>query len=89
MHEISFDPDTNRILTAAFEAAWTKIAGGRDLGPNTDMMRNELAKAIIGLARTGERDPDLLRTAAIVSLGWTRLAQLGEPQNRRKLAKSP
>jgi hypothetical protein len=58
----AFDPETMRILTAAFEDAWQSLNGdGIGLGPHTDAMRDALAKSIIEVATDGERDARLAR----------------------------
>jgi hypothetical protein len=52
----AFDPETIRILTAAFEAAWRSLRAGDGLGPDTDEARDRLAKRIILVAQGGERN---------------------------------
>jgi hypothetical protein len=65
----TFDPDTIRILAAAFEDAWRALeTDGIDIGPGTDQMRDSLAKAIVEAASHGERDPHRLRDAALAHL---------------------
>jgi hypothetical protein len=65
----AFDPETMRILTAAFEDAWQSLNGdGIGLGPHTDAMRDALAKSIIEVATDGERDARRLRDAALAPL---------------------
>jgi len=52
-------------LTAAFEAALARLA----LTDRKDPRSTALAKAIIQLAKEGERDPERLRDGALRSLG--------------------
>ena len=65
----TFDPDTIRILTGAFEDAWQSLnGGGIGIGPQTDEMRDALAKSIIHVALQGERDQRRLRDSALAHL---------------------
>jgi hypothetical protein len=65
----AFEPETIRVLTAAFEDAWRSLDNdGTDLGPHTDVTRDTLAKGIIVAAMLGERDPQKLRDAALTHL---------------------
>ena len=56
----SFDPETVRIMSAAFDAAWKELL---DVGHasttryKANATREALAKRIIDIARRGERDP--------------------------------
>jgi hypothetical protein len=52
-------------LTAAFEAALAKLG----LTDRTDPLTTTVAKAIIRLARAGERDPQKLCDGALKILG--------------------
>jgi hypothetical protein len=60
----SFDPETIRVLTTAFEDAWQSL-GHDAIGPDTDAIRDMLAKHIITAAQTGERDVSRLREGAV------------------------
>jgi hypothetical protein len=60
----SFEPDEIKVLVGAFEAALRTLQVDRD-----DPASVALAKAIIELARQGERDPLLLRQRALQSIG--------------------
>jgi hypothetical protein len=52
----SFDPETRRVIGVAFEMTRTALhLSGRGDGAN-----EIIAKRIIELAKTGERNPDLL-----------------------------
>jgi len=61
----SFGPEDIANLTAAFEAAMARLA----LTDRKDPRSTALAKAIIQLAKEGERDPERLRDGALGSLG--------------------
>ena len=61
----SFGPEDIANLTAAFEAALARLA----LTDRKDPRSTALAKAIIQLAKEGERDPERLRDGALRSLG--------------------
>jgi hypothetical protein len=61
----AFDPETIRVLTAAFEEPWQSLADdGTDLGPHTDTILDTLAKGIIQAA-LGARDEATLKKAAL------------------------
>jgi hypothetical protein len=60
----AFDPETIRILTAAFEEVWGALHGN-GIGPDADAARDALAKHIITLAQGGERDGNRLRDGAL------------------------
>jgi hypothetical protein len=65
----AFDPETIRILSAAFEDAWRSLnVNGMVLGPHTDAVRDALAKSIIDAAAGGERDARRLRETALARL---------------------
>jgi hypothetical protein len=62
----SYDRDTLRLLTNAFEEAWAatqKMLGARPLTATT--VRAMLAKRIMVAADNGERDPVRLRLIAL------------------------
>jgi len=61
----SFGPEDIANLTAAFEAALGRLG----LTDRKDPRTTALAKAIINLAKDGERDPERLRDGALRSLG--------------------
>jgi hypothetical protein len=60
-----FGPEDIAQLTAAFEAALAKLG----LTDRTDPLTATVAKAIIRLARAGERDPQKLCDGALKILG--------------------
>jgi hypothetical protein len=67
----SFDPDTVKILTSAFEAAWQSIRNSDktlSTGSNPVAIREFLAKRIIETGQQGERDQDLLVADALAHL---------------------
>ena len=61
----SFGPEDIANLTAAFEAALTKLG----LTDRTDPLTTTVAKAIFQLAKDGERDPERLCASALKILG--------------------
>ena len=67
----SFDPETVRIMSAAFDAAWKELL---DVGHasttryKANATREALAKRIIDIARRGERDPARLCLAALIPM---------------------
>jgi hypothetical protein len=61
----SFGPEDIANLTAAFEAALTKIG----LTERKDPLTTTVAKAIIQVAKNGERDPQKLCERALKILG--------------------
>ena len=73
----AFEPETIRVLNAAFEDAWQSLAeSGTDLGPHADATRDTLAKGIVTAATLGERDQWKLRNAALAYLGETKVRPL-------------
>jgi len=60
----SFGPEDVAHLTAAFEAALTRLG----LTDRKDPVATTVAKAIIQLARDGERDPEKLCNGALAIL---------------------
>jgi hypothetical protein len=66
-HGPVFEPDEIAALTAAFQAALSKL--GLGLVEHTDPLRTAVAKAIVELAKDGERDPEKLCAAALRILG--------------------
>jgi hypothetical protein len=64
----AFGPEAIPILVAAFDAAWARLEkSGAKLGEHrTQIARETLAKSIIKLAETGERDPRRLCDQALL-----------------------
>ena len=58
---ISFDPETKRVMGLAFEMA--RVALG--LNDHSALANEVIAKQIIELAKSGERNPDLLCEVAV------------------------
>jgi hypothetical protein len=56
------DPETKRVLEVALEMA------RKCLGPEDDFANGMIANQIIGIAKTGERDSDLLCEGALEKL---------------------
>jgi hypothetical protein len=63
--DISFDLPTTAIVDAAYNRA---IAALHDRGP--DSVRRAVARRIVVLASSGERDPDRLCDKALVAVGF-------------------
>jgi hypothetical protein len=62
----SYDPETLRVLTNAFDEAWMDIQamlGNKPLDPTAT--RSALAKRIMAAAERGERDPKRLKLIAL------------------------
>jgi len=67
----AFDPETVGILIAAFDDAWQSVKANEiDLSSENriELVRTVLARRILELALTGERDPDRLRKEAMLDL---------------------
>ena len=72
----AFDPETTRAMAAAFEAAWEELKDTGHIASapfKADATREMLAKRILQMARTGVRDPDILRHEALLGVFETRL----------------
>ena len=73
----TFDPETIRVLQAAFEDAWQSLTeAGADVGPHADSTRATLAQGIVLAAQLGERDQWKLRNAALACLGEAKVRPL-------------
>ena len=67
----AFDPETVGILIAAFDDAWRSVKANEiNLSSENriELVRTVLARRILELALTGERDPDRLRKEAVLDL---------------------
>jgi hypothetical protein len=64
--ENTFDTEATAILVSAYEKAMAGLPRDRDLGVVLEI----IAKRIIAIARTGERDPDRLCNSALASIGF-------------------
>jgi len=66
LRDVSFDPDATHIMGKAFDCACKELHGiGR-----SDLVKSVLAKRIIELANTGERDPNRLCDRALQAFGF-------------------
>lgn len=62
----SFGPDTLRVITQAFEAAWTQIASNFGTDPeDIDDARYNLATALLSVVSEDSRDVEVLKKAAL------------------------
>jgi hypothetical protein len=84
--EAAFDPNTVRIIAAAFDHSWASVqASGAPFSASNyaDGAREILSKYIIQAARTGERDQKRLCEGALLELARSDLKQA------RKRSKKP
>ncbi len=80
--EAAFDPDTIRIMAAAFDRAWgTLEASGAPLsaGDYAERAREILAKQIIQAIRNGKRDQQQLCDEALLQLTRSDLTRVRSP----------
>ena len=63
--DVSFDPDTPHIMGQAFDGACKEL---HDIG-QSDLVKTVIAKRIIAIAKTGERDPNQLCKRALKAIG--------------------
>lgn len=64
-YDASFDPEITQIMGRAFECACKAL---HDVGQPA-MVKDVIAKRIIDIAKTGERDPNRLCERALQALG--------------------
>ena len=64
----SFGPDEIKVMTAAYEDALIDLRVANRDDPITEL----IAKAIVNVTATGERDPILVKERAINALGMRR-----------------
>jgi hypothetical protein len=79
--EAVFDPETLRILTAAFDAAWASIeASGTPFSTANygEAAREIIGKHIIKAAKSGQRDQQQLRDGALLQLARSDLHKASE-----------
>ena len=62
LEPVNVDPETKRVLDVALEMT------RKSLGLEDDFANGMIAKQIIEIAQTGERDPDLLSDGALKKL---------------------
>jgi hypothetical protein len=73
----SFGPDEIKVMTAAYEGALVDL----NVATRDDPLTELLAKAIVNVTATGDRDPVLVKKRAINALGVRRpTAAIGSPQ---------
>jgi hypothetical protein len=63
--DVSFDPDTTHIMGQAFDGACKEL---HDIA-QSDLVKSVIAKRIIEVAKTGERDPNRLCDRALQAFG--------------------
>jgi hypothetical protein len=64
----SFDPETIKVMSSAFDKACLELG----LVDRTDPLTELLARKIIEAAQTGERDPHRIQQRAMDNLGAAR-----------------
>ena len=67
--DVAFDPDLTHAMGEAFERACRSL---RDVG-QPDIVKEVIARRIIEVAKTGERDPERLSDHALLALGVSRI----------------
>jgi hypothetical protein len=72
-----FDPETVRLMGLAFEMALASLRSGC-----TDPLREALARKIIEIAKTGERDPERLCEGALEDLPTVSPSTLPQPDSQ-------
>jgi hypothetical protein len=63
----SFGPDEIEPMTAAYEGALVELHLNRD-----DLLTEDIAKAIVNVTATGERDPERIKDRALNALGLSK-----------------
>ena len=66
----TFDPDVIKVMTAAYERALSELR----LTDRNDPLTELIAKSIINVTATGERDPGKIKERALNALGVRRTA---------------
>lgn len=66
----TFGPDEIKVMTAAYEGALTDLGFADREDPLTELV----AKAIVNVTATGERDPETIKERALNALGIRRPA---------------
>jgi hypothetical protein len=73
-----FDPETVKLLTAAFDSAWEKLRSSNApfaADDYAEAARTILARHIISAAKAGERDVDRLSDGALLHLARQKLSR--------------
>lgn len=65
LQDRGFDPEEITVITKAYERACNELR----LVDRTDPLTKLVAKAVISVAETGERDPDRILKMALQKLG--------------------
>lgn len=66
----SFEPDTIGAMAAAYEAALVDL----HMIARTDPLTELIAKSIVNVTATGERDPEIIKQRALNALGVRKTA---------------
>ena len=61
----SYGPDTVALMTAAFEAAWSKVQANDAAPAPSDAAQASMASSILAAVSNGERDPRRLQDIAL------------------------
>jgi hypothetical protein len=64
LKEATFDPEAIRAMTTAFEAVCQALR----LAPRSDSVAEIVARKVIEVAGTGERDPERIRDLVLLAL---------------------
>jgi hypothetical protein len=64
--DASFGPDALRVITQAFDEAWTSIADRYNTDQQMEAARVQLANAMLSVASDGSRDIEVLKHAALL-----------------------
>jgi hypothetical protein len=64
LKEATFDPEAIKAMTTAFEAVCEALR----LAPRNDPVTEIVARKVIEVAGTGERDPDRIRALVLLAL---------------------
>jgi hypothetical protein len=62
----SFGPDALKVITQAFDEAWTSIADQYKSAEQVEAARVQLANAMLSVASDGSRDVQVLKHAALL-----------------------
>jgi hypothetical protein len=64
--DAAFGPDTLKVITQAFDEAWSSIAGQYQSAEQVEAARIRLANAMLSVASDGSRDVKVLKHAALL-----------------------
>lgn len=69
LYGASYGPETMKVITQAFDAAWAEIANEvEDNRLGVEAARLKLANAVLANAKENSRDPETLKNAALFTL---------------------